>query len=84
MVNNHSSFNLDTTMEFGKNLGQKQVRLTQTLNIEAEKQLVERLTQLITQSSQFDTLKVVERQGNFLEKFGKTYDTVPEALEQFI
>jgi len=36
MVNNHSSFNLDTTMDFGKNLGQKQVRLTQTLNLEAE------------------------------------------------
>ena len=42
--------------------------------------MVDNLRQVIEMSSQYDSIKVVERLGQYLEKYGKHYDTVPEAL----
>lgn len=76
---NHTSFNqLDTSSDF---VAPRPIRLTQTVNLEADPELIEKLRQVIEKSAQYDKLKVVERQGNYLEKYGKTYDTVPEALQ---
>ena len=80
----HTSFGQLETSQLMSESGPRPVRMTQTVNIEIDAKLVENLRQVIERSSQYDSIKVVERSGNYLEKYGKTYETVPEALAQFI
>jgi hypothetical protein len=42
--------------------------------------MVNNLRSVIEKSSQYDTIKVVERSGPYLDKYGKHYDTLQEAL----